>query len=429
MNIEDFYKKAEWGERTDIEEFRQYVNGYRNVIMWGCGNLGKALGRVLTEKGMKLTAYWDAKADEMKEHEGIPVLESFTGDFKPEETLVIVGIVNGTLSDKWQKTQLESRGFVHYLYGMKVYEGIACPMLRGEKLDVQRCTSTNICNFNTCKKYMNLMEQSSDEKEDFIAIQVLNVQVTSRCTLDCIHCGQQTGVTKRKFPEKYKDYPLDRVKRDVDLVTANVDVIGAVSLIGGEPLLYPHIAEVIKHCLSKENIAIISITTNGVCNISSEVIECMKNPRIKLNFSNYTASLGERERHIFYENLKKVRAAGIPCNDATPIWSACSDDLVLRENPDFSAEFLSKRKKYCQENHKMESTVAEGIFFPCATMEYYDRNEKVDVRKDTVNLYQEENLRERIAALLNQDYYEACGYRCANGIAMPQVVPGEQRRD
>lgn len=429
MNIEDFYKKAEAGEKTDIEEFRQYVNGYQNVIIWGCGNLGKALGKVFDEKGIRLTAYWDVKAEEMKEHKGIPVLKTFTGDFKPEQTLVIIGIVNGTLSDHWQKAQLESRGFQHYLYGMKVYEGIACPMVRGEKLDIQRCTQTNICNFNTCKKYMNLMDQSSDEKEDFIAIQVLDVLMTNRCTLDCVYCGQQVGVTKRKFPEKYKDYPLDRIKRDIDLVTDNVDVIGAVSLIGGEPFAYPHIAEVIEHCLSKSNIAIISITTNGVCNISQEALECMKNARVKLNFSNYTASLGERPKNVFEENLKKVREAGIPFNNATPIWAACTDDIVLRENPDFSAEYLTKRKKYCQENHKMDAHVAGGIFFPCGTMEYYDRNEKLDVRKDTVDLHQEENLRERIAALLKQDYYEACGYRCANGVAAPQVLPGEQRRD
>lgn len=428
FDIEKFYRDAEAGEKVDEAGFLAYLEGYKDIVIWGAGNLGTALGKKLLDKGVRISAYWDARYEELNTCNGIPVLETFSGGFHAEETMVIIGIVNGTLSDKWQKAQLENRGFHNYLYGMQAYEGIGCSMLRGEKLNVQRCTQTNICNFNTCKKYMNLMNQSSGKNEDFIAIQVLDVILTNRCTLDCIYCGQQVGVTKRKFPEKYKDYPLDRIKRDIDLITANVDVIGAVSLVGGEPFLYPHIAEVIEHCLGKSNIAIVSITTNGVCNISQEAIECMKNVRVKLSFSNYTASLGERERQVFEKNLKMVQEAGIPCNNATPIWVACTDDIILRENPDFSAECLSKRKKTCQVNHKMDSTVAGGFFFPCARMEYYNRNEKVDVLKDTVDLHQEENLRERIAALLDQDYYDACGYLCANSVAAPQVIPGEQRR-
>lgn len=56
FDIEKFYQDAEAGRKVDEAGFLQYLEGYKNIVIWGAGNLGTALGKVLLEKGVKLSA-------------------------------------------------------------------------------------------------------------------------------------------------------------------------------------------------------------------------------------------------------------------------------------------------------------------------------------------------------------------------------------
>ena len=58
--------------------------------------------------------------------------------------------------------------------------------------------------------------------------------VSHICTLDCVHCGQFVGVIKRRKPENSVDYPLERIKKDIDICMENIDVVGTFSIIGGD---------------------------------------------------------------------------------------------------------------------------------------------------------------------------------------------------
>lgn len=45
FDIEKFYRDAEAGEEVDRAEFINYLKGFKNIIIWGAGNLGTALGK------------------------------------------------------------------------------------------------------------------------------------------------------------------------------------------------------------------------------------------------------------------------------------------------------------------------------------------------------------------------------------------------
>jgi hypothetical protein len=419
FDIEKFYEQAEQGEAVDETGFIESLKAYKNIIIWGAGNLGTALGKDLLQKEVSITAYWDARYQTLGTCNGIQVLENFQGNFVPSETLIIIGIVNGTLSHKWQSNQLVQHHYNNFLFGMRVYEGIACPMKVGEKLEANYCTSTSICNFNTCKKYMSILKNEC-KKEDIISVQVMEFILSRRCTLDCLYCGQQEGLIRRKFPEKYHDYPLERIKRDIDICMENIDVVGTFSIIGGEPFIHPNLAEIIEHCLSKNNVAIISITTNGICNMSEDTLRRIRSNRVKINFSNYTQSLSEQHKQLFSENVNKVKKMGVNCNISTPVWSSVSDKLV--DEPNQSAEYLSEVKSSCV----MGPSVANGIFFACPTIETYSKTESFPVDNQFIELDKCKNIREQMRELINRPYYCSCGYRCGNGIGSCEVMPGVQ---
>lgn len=421
FDIEKFYRDAESGDQVDEDGFIKYLQGYKNIIIWGAGNLGTALGKKLLAKGVEVSAYWDVKYNEIGECNNISVLNTFTGGFNAGETVVIIGIVNGTLSHKWQKTQLEMHGYYNYLFGMKIYEGIGCNMHVGQALDVIQCTGSSICNFNTCKKYMKILEKDiAAEKKDIISVQVLEFIVSHRCTLDCINCGQQVGVIKRRMPQHYCDYSLERIKKDIDICMDNIDVVGTFSIIGGEPFIHPNIIDVIEHCLTKENVGIISITTNGICKIEENQLKRIKNPRVKINFSNYTDALDDKKKKIFTDNVEKVKRLGLNCNVSTPIWNCITDEL--RQNPDMSGETLRNRKEQCN----MGPSVSNGVFYACPKIELYSKTGAFPVKNQYVTLQESFNIRERIKELIKRPYYECCGYSCTNSKYSYEVIPGEQ---
>ena len=420
FDIEKFYRDAEAGEKVDEAGFLSYLQEFENVIIWGAGNLGTALGKKLLDKGIRISAYWDARYEVMSTCNGIPVIENFSGDYDPEKTMVIIGIVNGTRGHKWQEIELSEKGYSHRLFGMRVYEGIGCEMYIGQPLDVIQCTNSSICNFNTCKKYLRILENDvAPQKNDLISVHVLEFIVSHRCTLDCINCGQLVGTIKRNAPENYVDYPLERIKKDIDICMDNIDAVGTFSIIGGEPFIHPDIFEIIEHCLTKKNVAIISITTNGICSMPLEKLRRIKNPRVKINFSNYTATL----ERLFDENVEKVKGAGVNCNVTVPIWNNITKEL--REQPDTSAKYLSWVKSRCN----MGPSVSNGIFYACPTVEAYSKTGWFSAENQYIVLDEAKNVREEIRELLNRPYYESCGARCGNIKETYEVLPGEQYAD
>jgi len=73
-------------------------------------------------------------------------------------------------------------------------------------------------------------------------LKLLEVEITLRCPLRCIHCSVGGGEAKVDLPiEKYKELVDDCNKIGVE----------AIDIIGGEPLAYPYIYEAIEYTLEK----------------------------------------------------------------------------------------------------------------------------------------------------------------------------------
>lgn len=73
-------------------------------------------------------------------------------------------------------------------------------------------------------------------------LQILEIEITLRCPLRCLHCSVNGG-------EKKIDLPLEKFYEVVDdCEKLGVEVL---DIIGGEPLTYPHIYEAIKYSLTK----------------------------------------------------------------------------------------------------------------------------------------------------------------------------------
>ncbi len=89
------------------------------------------------------------------------------------------------------------------------------------------------------KYFQNSKEQ---EMEKIYPLKLLEVEITLRCPLRCIHCSVGGGEGKIDLPiDKYKELVDDCSKIGVE----------AIDIIGGEPLAYPYIYEAIEYTLER----------------------------------------------------------------------------------------------------------------------------------------------------------------------------------
>lgn len=126
-----------------------------------------------------------------------------------------------------------------------------------------------------------------------IAINVAQIEVTSRCNMNCIHCRG-----KNSKCSKVVDMPFWAIKKAIDFAVDNSDNnFVEIVLSGGEPLLHPELDKILDYC---ESLNILKeITTNGSL-IDDDFVKKL----IKYNITNISVSLDSHipEKHDLIRN-------------------------------------------------------------------------------------------------------------------------------
>lgn len=111
----------------------------------------------------------------------------------------------------------------------------------------------------------------------------VEVFLTSRCSLRCAYCDSLMPSYQKLY-----DVPPDVLLAELKGFTENVDHIRLMRLLGGEPFLYPHLAEAVEYLAACGNIENIAIVTNGTIVPKDErLLTALQNPRVFIHISNY----------------------------------------------------------------------------------------------------------------------------------------------
>lgn len=120
-------------------------------------------------------------------------------------------------------------------------------------------------------------------------VELCQISLTERCTLQCRKCAHACPMADNKR----QDLSYDEVCKSADSFFRVVDVIKEFVLIGGEPLLYKHLAEVIDYIGKRyrSKMMIFSITTNGTLRPSEKVLELCRKYNVLFRISDYSVTL------------------------------------------------------------------------------------------------------------------------------------------
>lgn len=125
-------------------------------------------------------------------------------------------------------------------------------------------------------------------------VALAQISLTERCTLKCKKCAHGCFAVDNN---KVSDLTLQQVYKSADSFFAKVDFIQEFVLIGGEPLLYQNLSDVIKHIGSRyrKQIGIFSITTNGTIVPNWEVLKECRDNNVIFRISNYSRTIPRLE--------------------------------------------------------------------------------------------------------------------------------------
>jgi organic radical activating enzyme len=424
--IIEMLEQSRRGDADHTEALFGYIKSFQTIILRGAGKFGTSFGATLLQHGIPTTqlCYWDIRAQALNSVNGIRVVEPFAEQPEREKTLVINCIPNGSISGSIGEADFRSAGYQHYLSGMAVFEAVMCAMKAETGFDAKVCIDTTFCNWCACKRLPSLLQKQcqADNPNDFtdqLVFPVATFAINQKCTLQCTHCGQY--INHYQAHERI-NFPLERIRTDIDCLFAAVDSIGYVSIIGGEPFVHPGLSEIIELILSKRNFGVLGITTNGICDISDQLLKQMKNGRTRVIFSDYTVALNEKQKQLFHKNVSKIAAAGISYSVGQPLWA--TPPSLLEQ--DYSEARKIAMKSGCNSTVTCK-TIQNGVYYPCSTTAGVGSHHIADYESDRVLIDATDSpatLRRKIQLIDGQHCYQSCSH-CGDGGEVLKI-PGEQ---
>lgn len=134
-----------------------------------------------------------------------------------------------------------------------------------------------------------------------------NMLTTTICNLNCEYCLNYTPYDKHP-----QHFPLEELKHSTDIYFSHIDRVGLFELTGGEPMLYPHLREILEYIANhyREKIGILAFVTNGSVVPDDDFLDFCKREKIFVFLDNYIKAL-PRIQSTFTETLHKLEKYGI----------------------------------------------------------------------------------------------------------------------
>lgn len=120
------------------------------------------------------------------------------------------------------------------------------------------------------------------------AVTYLRISLTDRCNLRCVYCMPRQGL---QWQPRVDQLSVEEIARVVE--TAAQGGVKRIRLTGGEPLVHPHIVEIVRRIASIQNIEEVSLTTNAM------LLERLAQPLASAGLKRVNISLDSLDRDKF----------------------------------------------------------------------------------------------------------------------------------
>jgi MoaA/NifB/PqqE/SkfB family radical SAM enzyme len=233
---------------------------------------------------------------------------------------------------------------------------------------------------------------------------VFDFYITTHCTLNCELCMTSLPYIQ----EKYRYHiSFDSLARQLEEFFEIYNYANRLEYMGGEPLMHPNFAEIIRETLKyADKFGELRITTNATIMPNDELCELIAN--CGKHFDFVVDDYGPLSKNI-EAVAKKLEAFGIPCRIDTYTgenqhfggWIKCGDYEYI----DYTDEELRAQHRECVQTKDAFACVYEGKVFQCPyPLGFYLRKDILPPKEDYIDLFDETMSREEKRAIALEFY-------------------------
>lgn len=184
-----------------------------------------------------------------------------------------------------------------------------------------------------------------------------DLPITSFCSLNCEKCHIFIPYWKNK-----REYELHMLKHSIDGYFKYVDYVLDMDILGGEPLLYSHLKEIITYIGDnyRNQIGYLGLITNGTMIPDDMIIALLEKYDMYVSISDYSQELHYREKiELLCEKLEKANVQYIRNENITWFDFGLPTDEVR-----YSGNNAVEHMKCC---NTIYHVIHEGKFYCCGT--------------------------------------------------------------
>ncbi|OCX42952.1 radical SAM protein [Campylobacter ornithocola] len=249
--------------------------------------------------------------------------------------------------------------------------------------------------------------------EGKVDIPYLELVLTTRCTLRCESCN---NLMQYFSPSNQYTCTLEGIIESLELLLSKVDSIARVRIIGGEPLLFKDLPQLIDYLDTQKKILTFDILTNATIDFKEDLILKFKKSRKarKISISDYRKSPNLKIPLKQESILSKLKQNNIAFSYNTIDYWYDIDKIYKRGR---SKEDIIKNYYNCQmscvslmtsEGLENKQLAPKGAVFVCPISSSLSRLKGLEeFDGDFLNL---EDSKERFFEFYSQDFYKSCDY-------------------
>lgn len=300
-------------------EFMTAIQPLR-IVIYGAGAVGRSLLHSLGRKGIRPLFFVDRRWEECGFVDGMALRSPETlREVNTCDTLVIMAINAEVIREFNQEPVENIRKYCPE--AAVLYTGIHVNSLlrfadcfdklnRGEIFDLAECldcgAETELCRIY--QEYLRRIAPGSKRlaKRPSKKFDWFGYIMGQHCSLKCKDCCECVPYFENPvFSE------AGVILSDCEKIAASCSFIRYIELVGGEPFLHPQFRQVLEGLLRIENVGYIKVFTNGTVVPQRSLLEFIKNPRIVIDISNYTAQAKGRLLENIYRTMNLLNENGI----------------------------------------------------------------------------------------------------------------------
>ncbi len=238
--------------------------------------------------------------------------------------------------------------------------------------------------------------------------------ITERCSLRCRDCSNLM-----QYYHAPCNYPFEELIGELERLLDVVDGIEDVRVIGGEPFMNPEMPALMRHFLEHPKIRNFSIYTNASILPSTEMLEVLRNKKVKCEISDYGSLVKRFGEFVSLMEQYGVRHHVVKMDK----WHK----LGALKKRDLNEEQMKKVFAECYCNDLF--TMLHGKIYRCP-YSAHGRNLGAipEMDGDAVDLSEDiPQVREKLKRLLFQKEFDyACGYCSGRNYHLASVEPAIQ---